>query len=66
MYYTNVHSFTATEIENSEKSIELFNRVIGLNTTLIQKDVRHWEQHDKKESSRVIEFKGDGNEEYKQ
>ena len=64
-YYQNVHQFTSTEIDNCEKTIELFNRVIGLNTTLIQKDVRHWEQHDRRESSRIIEFK-DYNEEDQQ
>ena len=51
-----MNQFTATEIDNCGQTISLFQRVIGLNQTLIQKDVRHWEQHDRQESSRVISF----------
>ena len=42
-YYHSVNQFTATEIDNCEQTISLFQRVIGLNQTLIQKDVHHWE-----------------------
>lgn len=55
-YYTSVNQFTGTEIDNCEQTISLFQRVIGLNQTLIQKDVHHWEQHDRLESSRIISF----------
>jgi len=34
-YYASVNQFTATEIDNCDQTIHLFQRVIGLNQTLI-------------------------------
>lgn len=38
-------------------TVDLFRRVIGINSTLIHKDVSFWEERDKKEESRIISFK---------
>ena len=57
MYYLAVNQFTQYQVANCDMSIDLFRRVIGINSTLIHKDVSYWEDHDKKENSRIISFR---------
>jgi hypothetical protein len=67
MYYQAVNLFTQNQVTNTEMNIDLFRRVIGVNSDLIQKDVTHWQEFDKKESSRIISFRGDdtvGNDDF--
>jgi len=56
MYYIAVTQFTTYQVSNCDMSIDLFRRVIGINSNLIHKDTTYWEEQDKKDSSRIISF----------
>jgi hypothetical protein len=46
MYYKAMHLFTTWEVRNAEKASELFTAIMGINSTIIQKDTNKWEQAD--------------------
>jgi hypothetical protein len=62
-YFDSIKQFAGKECSNGDKLLQLYNRILDLNTGLITLNETHWKIVDSMSNSRIVEFKETGKDE---